>query len=98
MDFLRPPSLNIKNRENTIKQGKEMNKTVQDLKVETEASKKTKSETILEVENLGMKTGSRHEHCQQNTEMEWRISGVEDTIKEIDSLVKENANTKLFLK
>ena len=50
MDFLRPPSLNIKNRENTIKQGKEMYKTVQDLKVETEASKKTKSEKILEVE------------------------------------------------
>ena len=75
-----------------------MYKTVQDLKVETEASKKTKSETILEVENLGMKTGSRHDHYQQNTEMEWRISGVEDTIKEIDSLVKENANTKLFLK
>ena len=88
MDFLGPPSLNIKNRENTIKQGKEMNKT----------TKKTKSETILEVENLGMKTGSRQEHCQQNTEMQWRISGVEDTIKEIDSLVKENANTKLFLK
>ena len=39
-------------QENTIKQVKEMNKTVQDLKMEIEAIKKTQTEGILEMENL----------------------------------------------
>jgi hypothetical protein len=35
-----------------------MNKTVQDLKMETEAIKKTQSKAILEMETLGKRTGS----------------------------------------
>jgi hypothetical protein len=45
-------------QENTIKHMKEMNKTVQDLKVEIEAIKKTQTEEILEMENLGTRTGT----------------------------------------
>ena len=45
-------------QENTIKQVKEMNKTVQDLKMEIEAIKKTQTEEILEMENLGKITGT----------------------------------------
>ena len=37
---------------------KEMNKTVQDLKMEIEAIKKTQTEGILEMENLGKRTGT----------------------------------------
>ena len=44
--------------ENTIKQVKKMNKVVQDLKMEIEAIKKTQSEGILEMENLGMRRGN----------------------------------------
>lgn len=35
-----------------------MDKTVQDLKMELEAIKKTKSEAILGMENLGMRIGT----------------------------------------
>jgi hypothetical protein len=44
---------------NTIKQVKEMNKTLQELKIEIEAIKKTQTEGILEMENLGKRTGAR---------------------------------------
>jgi hypothetical protein len=40
-------------QENTIKQVKEMNKVIQDLKIEIETVKKSKRETTLELENLG---------------------------------------------
>ena len=39
-------------QKNTIKQVKEMSKTVQDLKMETEAIKKTQTEEFLGMENL----------------------------------------------
>ena len=35
-----------------------MNKTIQDLKREVDTIKKTKSETILEIETLGKKSGT----------------------------------------
>ena len=35
-----------------------MNKTAKDLKIETEAIKKTQTEEILEMENLGKITGT----------------------------------------
>ena len=41
------------------KQLKEMNKTIQDLKIEIEAIKKTQTEGILEKENLFKKTGTK---------------------------------------
>ena len=45
-------------QENIIKQVKKMNKTVQDLKMEIEAIKKIQTEGILEMENLGKRTGT----------------------------------------
>jgi prefoldin subunit 5 len=37
---------------------KELNKTIQDLKMEIETIKKSKRETTLEIENLGKKSGA----------------------------------------
>ena len=58
----------LKIQENLIKQVKEMNKTVQDLKMEIEAIKKTQSEEILEMENLENRTtdasfSNRRRYC-----------------------------------
>ena len=36
----------------------ELNKTIQDLKIEVETMKKTQRETTLEIENLGKKSGT----------------------------------------
>jgi hypothetical protein len=36
-----------------------LNKTIQDLKREVETIKKEKGETILDIENLGKKTGAQ---------------------------------------
>jgi hypothetical protein len=44
--------------ENAIKLVTEINNIVQDLEVEREAIKKTQTEEILEMENLGMRTGT----------------------------------------
>ena len=44
-------------QENTIKEAKEMNKTIQDLKMELETVKKSQRETTLELENLGTRSG-----------------------------------------
>jgi esterase/lipase len=46
-------------QENTSKQVKELNKTIQDLKVEVETIKKSQRETTLEIENLGKKSGAK---------------------------------------
>ena len=72
-----------------------MNKTVQDLKMEIEAIKKTQTEGILEMENLGKETETTEEsitHIIQD--MAERISGIKDTIEEIDTLVKQNTKSK----
>lgn len=45
-------------QETTIKQEKERKKTVQDLKMKLEEIKKTQSEVVLEVKNLGKRTGT----------------------------------------
>jgi hypothetical protein len=44
-------------QENTSKQAKEMNKTIEDLKMEIETIKKSQRESNLELENLGKKSG-----------------------------------------
>lgn len=66
---------------------KEISKTVQDLKVEIEAIKKTQTEGILEMENLGKRTrtadGSITNRIQETEE---RILDVEDTIEEIKEI------------
>ena len=59
-----------------------MNKTVQDLKIEIEAIKKSQMEAILEMENLGKRTGTAEVSITNRIqEMEERISGIEDTIE-----------------
>ena len=44
-------------QEKTTKQVKELNKTIQDLKMEIETMKKSQRETTLEIENLGKRLG-----------------------------------------
>ena len=51
-----------------------MNKTVQDLKMEKETIKKTQTEGILEIENLGKRTGTTDDSITNRIqEMEERI-------------------------
>jgi hypothetical protein len=45
-------------QKNTCKQVKELNKTIQDPKMEVETLKKSQRETTLERENLGKKSGT----------------------------------------
>ena len=74
---------------------KELNKAIQDLKVEVETIKKTQMEANLEVENLGKRLGITDVHITNRIqEIEERISGVEDTGEEIDTIVKENLRQK----
>ena len=74
----------IQSKQSTIKHVKEMNKTDRDLKMEIETIKKTHTEGILEMKNLGKRTRITHV-CITNRieEIEERISGTEDTFEEI---------------
>jgi len=75
-----------------------MNKTVQDLKREMKAIKKTQTEMMLEMGNLGKRTGTTDISITNRIqEMGETISGIEDTIEEIDVSVKENAKSKKFM-
>jgi uncharacterized coiled-coil protein SlyX len=77
---------------------KELNKTIQDLKMEVETIKKSQRETILEIENLGKISGIIVASITNRIqEIEERISGAEDTIETIDTTVKENAKCKKVL-
>jgi prefoldin subunit 5 len=68
---------------------KELNKTIQYLKMEVETIKKSQKKTTLEIENLGKRSGAiDHQKIQ---EMEEKISGTEDTIENTDTTIKENA-------
>jgi hypothetical protein len=69
---------------------KERNKTTQDLKMELETIKKSQRETTLELENLG-KRSRVIDASITNTilEKEQRISGTEDAIENIDTMVKK---------
>ena len=56
----------------------ELNKTIQDLRREVETIKKTQTETTLEIETLGKKSGTKDESISNRIqEMEERISGTE---------------------
>ena len=82
-------------QENTTKQVMELNKTFQDLKREVETIKKTQSETTVEIENLGKKSGTIDASISNRIqEMEERISGAEDSIENIGTTIKENAKCK----
>ena len=76
----------------------ELNKTIQDLKMEVETMKKTQRETTLEIETLGKKSGTIDASISNRIqEMEERISGAEDSIGNMDTTIKENAKCKNLL-
>jgi chromosome segregation ATPase len=82
-------------QDNTTKQVIELNKTIQDLKMEVETMKKTQRETILEIETLGKKSGTIDASISNRIqEMEEKISGAKDSIKNMDTTIKENS--KIF--
>ena len=75
-----------------------MKQAVQDLKSEIEAIKKTQTEGILDMENLGKWAGTTEISITNRIqEKEERISGAEDTTEEIDLLVKGNIKSIKFL-
>ena len=83
------------NQEKTIKLVKQ---TVQDLKTEIEVIQKTQTKEILDMENLGKQTGTTETSITNRIQdIEERISGIEDTIEEIDLFVKENIKSNKFL-
>ena len=74
----------------------EMNKTILDLKREVDTMKKTQSETTLEIETLGKKSGTIDASISNRIqEMEERISGAEDSIENIGTPIRENAKCKM---
>jgi predicted RNase H-like nuclease (RuvC/YqgF family) len=80
------------------KQVKELNKTIQDLKMEGETMKKTQRKTTLEIETLGKKSGTIDASISNRIqEMEEIISGAEDSIENIGTTIKENAKCKKIL-
>jgi predicted nucleic acid-binding Zn-ribbon protein len=63
-------------QENSSKPVKELNKTIQDLKMEVETIKKSQGETSLEIENLGKKSETIDANITNRIqEIEERISG-----------------------
>jgi hypothetical protein len=76
----------------------ELNKTIQDLKIEVEIIKKTQRETTLEIEIQGKKSETIDASISNRIqEMEERISGAEDYIENMDTAIKENAKCKKIL-
>jgi hypothetical protein len=76
----------------------EMSKTILDLKREVDTIKKTQSETTLEIETLGKKSGTIDVSISNRIqEMEERISGTEYSIENIGTTIKENAKGKKIL-
>jgi predicted nucleic acid-binding Zn-ribbon protein len=70
----------------------ELNKTIQDLKMEVETIKKTQRETTLKIETLGKKSGTIDASISNRIQdMEQRISGAEDSIEKTGTTIKENA-------
>ena len=66
--------------------------------MEIETIKKPQRYTTLEIENLGKRSGVTDASITNRVqETEERISGVEDTIENIDPIIKENAKCKKLL-
>jgi hypothetical protein len=74
----------------------EMNKIILDLKRDVGTIKKTQSETSLEIETLGNISGTIYISNKIQV-MEERMSGVEDSIENISTAIKENAKCKRIL-
>jgi predicted nucleic acid-binding Zn-ribbon protein len=73
----------------------ELNKTIQDLKLEVETIKKTQREKIPEIEILGNKSGTIDARISNRIQkIEERISGAEDSIENMGTTIKENAKCK----
>jgi hypothetical protein len=71
----------------------ELNKTIQDLKMEVETIKKTQRETTLEIEILGKKSGTINMSISNRIqETEERNSGTEDSIGIMDRTIKKMQN------
>ena len=76
----------------------ELNKTIQDLKMEKETIKKTQRETTLEIETLGKNSGTIDASISNRIQkMEESISDAEDSMEKIDRTIKENAKCKKIL-
>jgi chromosome segregation ATPase len=85
-------------QESTFKQGMEMNKTILDLKREVDTIKKIQSEATLEIETLGKKFGTIDASISNRIqEMGERISGAEDSIENISTIIKEKTKFKKIL-
>ena len=65
-----------------------MNKTVQDMKLETEAIKKTQTEGILQMESQWKRTGATDASITNR---------IQEMDREQDTSVKENVKSKTFL-
>jgi DNA repair exonuclease SbcCD ATPase subunit len=98
-DFKKEINISFKEiQENTSSQVKELNKTIQDLKMEVETIKKSQRENTLKIENLEKKSGAKDASITNRIqETEERISGAEGTIENIDTTIKENAKCKKIL-
>jgi chromosome segregation ATPase len=76
----------------------ELNKSLQDLKMEVETIKKTQRETTQEIETLGKKSENIDVSISHRIqELEERISDAEDFIENMDTTIKENAKCKKIL-
>ena len=71
--------------------------TVQELKTEMEAWKKTQTEDRLDMENLGQQAETTETSIiNRIQEIQERISDSEDTIEKINALIKENSKANKF--
>jgi chromosome segregation ATPase len=77
---------------------KELNKAIQDLKIEVESIKKSQRESTQEIENLGKKSGAIVASITNRIqEIKERISDTEEYIEIIDTTIKENVKCKKIL-
>jgi hypothetical protein len=77
---------------------KEMNKAGQDLNMEVETIKISQIVVTLKMENLGKRSRATDASITiKIQEREERISGIEDTLEDFDTVVKENIKHKQIL-
>jgi hypothetical protein len=77
---------------------KELNKTIQYLKLEIETIKRSQRKTTLEIEIVQKRSEVIDVSITNRIqEREERISGTEETVENIDTTVKENVKCKKLL-
>ena len=73
-----------------------MNKTILDIRREVDTIKKTRSEAMLEIENLGKKSRTIDASISHRIQdMEERISGAENSIENISTTIKNSKCKKI---